>query len=238
MQSWCSPFPQADATGEFLASVGLQRCSGPSHALPDSALLLYQPLDQLLGMATPVDLDDLQNWYVTLAQTKHHSQALASWRLADMDRQGLVAWLSGERLCPQGSMEPEPPTPLTATLALRLLECKPSLLEAYLDLELKAQLAGSTADSNYVQRLQQAATPEALLKAWHQPSKDLAMAEQKCQEALEESELILLQLHQVQEELEHYFLLSRDQEHTLQRSVQLQQRALAMLDVLNPEPTA
>ena len=155
-----------------------------------------------------------------------------------MDRHGFATWLSGERLCPQGSMEPEPPTPLTALLALRLLECKPSLLNAYQDLELKAELAGSTADSHYVKRLQQAATPEALLKAWHQPSNDLARAEQLCQEAREEAELTLLQLHQVQEELEHYFLLSRDQEHTLQRSVQLQQRALAMLDVLNPEPIA
>lgn len=234
MRSWCSPFPQADATSEFLASLGLERWSGPSNAVLDSALLLYEPLDQLLGMASPVDLEDLQNWYVTLAQRKHHSHTIASWRLASIDRQGLVAWLRGEGLCPQGCLEPSPPAPLEAMLTLRLFECNPLLLEAYLDLELKAELAGSTADSNYVQRLQKAASPEALLKAWDQSVRDAAKVEQQCKEAREEAELTLLQLHQVQEELEHYFLLSRDHEQLLEKAVRLQQRSLAILDVLNP----
>jgi hypothetical protein len=38
----------------------------------------------------------------------------------------------------------------------------------------------------------------------------LAQLQAEAAEAREETELILLQLHQVQEELEHYFLLSRD----------------------------
>jgi hypothetical protein len=47
-------------------------------------------------------------------------------------------------------------------------------------------------------------------------------------EAREESELTLLQLHQVQEELEHYFLISRDQANLLNRQSQLTQNAIRL----------
>ena len=47
-------------------------------------------------------------------------------------------------------------------------------------------------------------------------------------EAREEAELTLLQLHQVQEELEHYFLLSRDQTNLLNRQNQLTQNAIRL----------
>ena len=43
----------------------------------------------------------------------------------------------------------------------------------------------------------------------------LQAREGELRDAREEAELTLLQLHQVQEELEHYFLLSRGQDHLL-----------------------
>ena len=48
-------------------------------------------------------------------------------------------------------------------------------------------------------------------------------------EAREEAELTLLQLHQVQEELEHYFLLARGQAQQLQRYGALQRRSDQLL---------
>ena len=48
-------------------------------------------------------------------------------------------------------------------------------------------------------------------------------------EAREEAELTLLQLHQVQEELEHYFLLSRGQNKQLDRYGELQRRSQRLL---------
>jgi len=56
--------------------------------------------------------------------------------------------------------------------------------------------------------------------------------EQQVQEAREEAELTLEQLHLVQEELEHYFLAHQEVEAKLQRYQQEQQRAEALIEAL------
>ena len=56
--------------------------------------------------------------------------------------------------------------------------------------------------------------------------------EQQVQEAREEAELTLEQLHLVQEELEHYFLAHQEAEAKLQRYQQEQQRAEALIEAL------
>ena len=56
--------------------------------------------------------------------------------------------------------------------------------------------------------------------------------EQQLQEAREEAELTLEQLHLVQEELEHYFLAHQEAEAKLQRYQQEQQRAEALIEAL------
>ena len=56
--------------------------------------------------------------------------------------------------------------------------------------------------------------------------------EQQVQEAREEAELTLEQLHLVQEELEHYFLAHQEAESKLQRYQQEQQRAEALIEAL------
>ena len=77
--------------------------------------------------------------------------------------------------------------------------------------------------------------PGKLLAAWQElqnPSVSEAQLEALTtaeQEAREEAELTLLQLHQVQEELEHYFLLSRGQSQQLERYNQLQRRSQRLL---------
>jgi outer membrane protein TolC len=56
--------------------------------------------------------------------------------------------------------------------------------------------------------------------------------EQQVQEAREEAELTLEQLHLVQEELENYFLAHQEAEAKLQRYQQEQQRAEALIEAL------
>ena len=86
--------------------------------------------------------------------------------------------------------------------------------------ELKQQLRArerepkSAQQSNSAVGNQQLATPQADLK-----------------EAREEAELTLLQLHQVQEELEHYFLLSREQSSLLDAHAEQQKRVQKLLKV-------
>jgi hypothetical protein len=54
------------------------------------------------------------------------------------------------------------------------------------------------------------------------------MLAEQVKDAQEEAELTLVQLHQVQEELEHYFLLSRDQQSMIERQNKLSSDALAL----------
>ena len=56
--------------------------------------------------------------------------------------------------------------------------------------------------------------------------------EQQLQEAREEAELTLEQLHLVQEELEHYFLAHQEAKAKLQRYQQEQLRAEALIEAL------
>lgn len=70
---------------------------------------------------------------------------------------------------------------------------------------------------------QQAISPEK--------TRQTATAEADLKEAREEAELTLLQLHQVQEELEHYFLLSREQSSMLDAHAEQQKRVQRLLNV-------
>ena len=56
--------------------------------------------------------------------------------------------------------------------------------------------------------------------------------EQQLQEAREEAELTLEQLHLVQEELEHYFLAHQEAQAKLQRYQQEQQRGESLIETL------
>ncbi len=63
-------------------------------------------------------------------------------------------------------------------------------------------------------------------------SEDLAHLRAQLEEARDEAELNLLQLQQVQEELEFYFLAHQEQESTLARHRQEEQRAEALIAAL------
>jgi len=214
-----------------LERAGIVKWSGDPEAIPPEALLLYDSPDAVLASwrlheASPPTLQQLHQGYKILLGLRNDRPPLASWRVAGLDPLQLNDWLKNqEALLPDPGLMPE--SELVAALFIRpLLQAEPKLLDCYLDLELKAELAGGAPDSNYLARLQlQLATQtemsaEALLVAWWQPFT----------EAREEAELTLLQLHQVQEELEHYFLLSRRQQELLESHEQSELERLRLVE--------
>ena len=163
---------------------------------------------------------------------------LAGWRLQCLGSDGLRHWLAGHAPG-GAVEHPNAISPLVASVILSLLNIQPQLLDSYYDLELQAELLGSEPELQYRQRLEQtiaqtdplpqlltalpnreaevqAARAEAEEALQRKLQPQLANLEQQLHsrtselhDAREDAELTLLQLHQVQEELERYFLHSQ-----------------------------
>jgi len=99
--------------------------------------------------------------------------------------------------------------------------------------ELKEQLV---AQAEALQQVQAARDAEAA-RAESLAEELAALMEQK-QEAIEEAELTLLQLHQVQEELEHYFLNAQSAEQLATAQQDQLLRAQALMARVLPEAAA
>jgi hypothetical protein len=230
---WYTPFPLPPSLEQRLSEANLHAGTPGEHSID---LWIYDSPDRLLalwlqqGPSAPPTLEQLLNGYASLSNRPAESRLISSWRLEQFDSVALRGWLMGHEpasfeLAVASPQQPPPIQALEGQLVLRLLEEAPNLLDVYLDLELQAELAGHPADSSYIERLRNACTAEALLASWWkqhiynieqlQSERDVLAAERdalssQLQETKEEAELILVQLHQVQEELEHYFLVSRD----------------------------
>ena len=213
MPAWLSPFPFPDATVDQLRQAGWQPWPGDPAELPDDGILLYDTPDSLFELGA----DRLVEGYQQLLHAAGERRIVAIWRLL------------------QGEPAPEP---LPAAITQALLAAVPGLLDAYLDLELKADLLGGEPDVTYRRRLIASLDASRIHEAWQELGAVRQELEAKSageQEAREEAELTLLQLHQVQEELEHYFLLSRGQSDQLERYNQLQQRSQRLLAQLSAD---
>ena len=79
-------------------------------------------------------------------------------------------------------------------------------------------------DAHAMERGEAQQAVEELKKQLKQVSASLTEKEMEAKDASEEAELTLLQLHQVQEELEHYFRSSRAKEELVQKHQAQQQR--------------
>ena len=229
MSLWFSPFPLQPGLEQRLEVCGWAAWRQDPDDLPQDALLLYATPDQLLAdSASSLGLDDLLLGYQHVLSHCTQHRLLSTWRLQACTDDQLRAGLPS----PAEALAWPAADPLAALITKQVLDAHPTLLDAYLDLELKADLLGGEPDSRYRKRLMGDLQPNALLQAWRQPSAisaELSEAEQKLTEAQEEAELTLLQLHQVQEELEHYFLLSRDQTSQLERYDHLLRRSEGLL---------
>jgi hypothetical protein len=213
MPAWLSPFSIAEPLVSQLQEAGWSPWPGSLNDLPADGAVLYDTPDRCFGIAPA----SLLEGYQQLLQLPSEQRVLAIWRLL--------------------GHEPES-DPLATALTHAFIQAVPGLLDAYLDVELKADLLGGEPDVAYRRRLGAALQPDAVIQAWstlQDRTESEALREQleqhtkAEQDAREEAELTLLQLHQVQEELEHYFLLSRGQSQQLARYGDLQRRSHRLL---------
>ena len=135
----------------------------------EPVLLLYDTPDRLLA-TTDLEGPALLDGYRALFAAPATSPRLTVWRLAALDAGQLGKILSGD-LPPEFSADlpPPPPEPLAALVTAAVCRSVAGLLDAYLDLELQALLAGGEPDSAYLPRLQSRISSEGLLQAWRSP---------------------------------------------------------------------
>jgi hypothetical protein len=267
---WFSPFPLEPSLEERLGAAGLRPAAANGEVSID--LLLYDTPDAVLnrwrqrGQSAP-STQALAEGYRRLSELRDGTRLISTWRLCQLNAEALLAWLHGQADCPTV----DTPTPamdaLSAVVTRRLLELQSDALEAYLDLELQAELAGTRPDSNYIARLENNADGATLLEDWWQMAEQAAMANQltgevaqlngemevlaqeknavlqgayelrqqlgsqaeSLVEVQEENQATLQQLHQVQEELEHYFLRASAGDKLCQAQAQENTRAMGLL---------
>jgi hypothetical protein len=254
---WFSPFPLQTSLEERLGAAGLRPAAANGEVSID--LLLYDTPDAVLnrwrqrGQSAP-STQALAEGYRRLSQLRDGTRLISTWRLCQLNAEALLAWLHGQADCPTLDTPPPVMDALSGVVTRRLLELQADALEAYLDLELQAELAGTRPDSNYIARLDNNADGATLLEDWWQMAEQAATANQltgevahiqgekdvlakerdaalqwaeelkqqlgsqaeSLKEAQDESQATLLQLHQVQEVLERYFLKHREQDEQLQ----------------------
>ena len=218
MRFWFSSLQLPAGVVALLEMAGLE--SWPASLGPPengSCVLVYDSPEKLIGAAaearTTLSSSTLAQQYKELLRNAHATgqPLLAGWRIERIGGHGLRRWLAKQDPGTEITAA-EPISPLLASVVLSLLDTQPELLNAFADIELQAELLGSEPELNDRQRLLQAAAQAdplpQLLAALHNRDDEL-------QQAREEAELALLQLHQVQEELKQLFLADRQKQQLL-----------------------
>jgi len=198
---WFSPFTLSpDFQQEIAKAGGLLWDSLRDITDKSKLLLIYQPphelLDQYEAMAEGYEkirklsnLGNVQNLhrlicYFSSADTTHDPDHFA------------------EAACDISLPEPEP---LEALVTLALLRELPAILDAYIDLEMRAELLHASPDTAYFQRLRQATVAKNVISSFISLSDPSSIIQ-----AREEAELNMLELHSIQEELELVHQVERD----------------------------
>lgn len=238
MLYWVSPFPLDLADQALLEEAGLSRWMGSSAEIPDGdCLLLYNSPDQLISNSADTTPELLLKGYrIILDWFEQNKQPLlATWQLQQLGSDQLNNWLDNHS-DPSLTPQPDQIPPLVAVVVSKLIDAEPDLIDAYKDLELRAQLLGREPDLNYQQRLRQVSNQElALLQALRHPNIIAALElqlqekDRQLKQLQEEVDLAISQLDQVQEELEHYFLLNRGLQQLIDRHEQLERRSERLL---------
>jgi hypothetical protein len=170
---WSSPFELGTAVQDRLAAAGVQRMAGPEDQVPPDALLVYVSPQSLL--AAPTGLAEFLAGYQVLLSRGAGQRLIADWRLLALDPEAIAGWLKGDHPCaPATATPPDPSGPLQALLLNGLLQAAPELLDAYLDLELQAELAQTPVDSSYDQRSRACGGADQLLDSWRLQQHQLA----------------------------------------------------------------
>ena len=105
--------------------------------------------------------------YTALRERAPALRLIADWRLLGLEPEEIAGWIKGEHACPAASgVPPRPAEPMPALLLQAVLDSLPELLDAYLDLELQAELAQTPADHSYGTWTRSNQEVDSLLEAW------------------------------------------------------------------------
>jgi hypothetical protein len=167
MFRWFSPFHLPQQVLEQLSAAGGCTWSADDGGAPEaetetSLLVIYPPPHAALG---PPEV--LLEGYQKLHTLKFEVHLLHLERLLAHPVENWKSLLSLEPPPLSPSFCLEKPAPLQALITLALIRELPALLDAYLDLELASDLGGSRPDTDYVPRLRESSSAQALLKALH-----------------------------------------------------------------------
>lgn len=170
--NWYSPFPLSVALENRLADLGVSRFEGVVDTLPPGSLLIYvQPhalLERSPGLGSETLLmQALTEGYGAIASVQAQHRLMVDWRLEALEPDMLANWLSDGDFTPAVTASaPTPSDPLLVMLLQDLFTKVPELLDHYLDLELQAELAHTSADTDYVERLLEGLDADQLLAYW------------------------------------------------------------------------
>ena len=221
VSSWSSPFPLDSDLRDRLEAWGLQQHKGDPERVEGALLLIYRHPASILehwhqSDARPLRSNTLQKSYEQLLLQRAHGHLVADWRLRGVDPDQLMAWLQGGQP-PLSISSPPKIAPLARIVLLELLRAAPGLEPSYLNLELHAELFGTEAESDMVRRLQHRDDADDLLRDWCSSSRaDRGWSH-------DDERLIRLE-----NELEHYLLLSREQQRMLKEPNAISERALEL----------
>ena len=221
MSNWSSPFPLSPGLQKQLEACGLQRHKGDPAKANGALLLIYRHPATLLehwrnSDAKPLRISMMLKGYQQLLSHREHGTLVSDWRLEGLDRDRLVTWLDGTTT--PGSISELPwISPLARLVLVELLRAQPALISAYQDLELHAELFGTQADSDLMQRVRQPHDPDELLQSW--------CSSRRTNDGWESDNQRLRRLEQ---DLEHYVLLSREQHAMLSEQQSMLERTLEL----------
>ncbi|MFM1798770.1 MAG: hypothetical protein RLZZ117_1048, partial [Cyanobacteriota bacterium] len=238
MPCWTSPWPVAAALDSHLLAAGLERCQDPLEALSADALIVYSPPDVLLaeGMESSPDPPLARRWSTTYRQLQSHygrHRLIAAWRLQAMAPEAIRGWLEDASPLHATRTFPEP-EPLSALVARALLDSQPDLLEAYLDLELVAELAGGEPDTAYLQRLSTAVADSGMLleSCWRPHQRERALLRDKADHLAREDALAIesQQAREAETRLRDQLARAREEWERLSRAQRVRDARLRQLE--------
>ena len=222
MDSWFSPFALAPEVRDRLDRCNLRRIRGEQTEADDRRLLLvYRTpsavLDHWQGTeGPPLRVAELQETFEQLLQLRHRGPLVADWRLLGLDDEPLAQWLQGGP-APQTLAEIQRHSPLNDLVLLTLLRSQPELEMTYREIELQAELFGSEADTRLLEQLSGPSDPDALLSHWCGGLRASAGWDNP-----------LDRMQRLEQDLEHYLLLCREQQQLLEDQNALNARAVQL----------
>ena len=202
MQYWYSPTDILSSLQEKLAKTGLkQLTSVNSDHKAQNVLLIYSAPNQVLEQkrleeSTATTSSDICMYYEKLSSlSAKYKNISSSWRLNMLDTTSIRRLCNDETPQLDKSIKFPSLKPLPSLLTLEIARKEPKIIEIYLDLELKSNLFGLEAESNYLQRLSQGSLIDLALMDWWEVNIDR-------EASFEEVRNSLNQLAQIQSDYE------------------------------------